>query len=203
MVTVLNQITDFAMKNDMVRCCEDCGTPSSPLTFVTAKNSIASLKCSVCKVGSTPLIQNNMDKSNVLFGILGSLIGALPGFIIWICLYTLNSIPIEIAALVSGLIVFGIFKGYDYLGGILDANGKIIGMFLSVVILTLAEYTRALVFFITDQQLSVSEALNHIAFSDIIDAEMIALYILSVAGALFINSKLSSHRSKNSKAEPF
>lgn len=195
LISILNKVVEYADTNELIKCCECCGNHASlsNLEFVNINNSV-SFRCISCKAGTTPIVTNLEDKSNIPLGIVGALMGSMPGFIFWILLYKLEEIPLGIGAFIGGITVIGIFMGYKFLGTTLDSNGKIISFLLSLIILALAQYINVILHYQFKLQLPLSEIMSNIKFTDIMNRELIAVYLLSILEVSLIYRKFIKNR---------
>lgn len=76
-------------------------------------------------------------KDNVMLGIVGAMIGALLGSVLWILLGQVGFI----AGIAGYAIVFGSVKGYRLLGRHVSRKGIVICVIFSLVMIFAAEYT--------------------------------------------------------------
>ncbi len=194
LLSILNKVVEFANTNQLSKCCESCGNNDSlaNLEFVVINNSL-SFRCTSCKVGTMPIVREN--KSNMLIGTIGALIGAIPGVIIWLLTFPIESLDYKIVAAIGGIVVFGVFIGYERFGKVLDANGKIVCFLLSLSVTILSLWLRSILYIQTNMQMTFSEVTSYVSFSDVMSNELLitylAVYLLSVAGALSLIRKLS------------
>jgi hypothetical protein len=191
--SVLNEVVEYANANELVKCCEKCGNYASfsNLEFVSTNNNSISFRCTSCKADTKPIVVE--AKSNIPLGIIGALIGSIPGVIILLLTFPLEGIDTKILSLIGGLMVFGVFKGYDYFGRVLDTNGKMICFLLSLAISFLSQYFRALIALKVSEELTFSEIMDVIRFTPLIANELLVpcliVYLISVIGSIYFLEK--------------
>lgn len=76
-------------------------------------------------------------KSNVLFGIIGAILGATLGGVIWIIVGKLGFV----AGLAGYAMMFFALKGYRKFSGFLDKKGQIISFIIAILMIFMANYT--------------------------------------------------------------
>lgn len=76
-------------------------------------------------------------KSNILLGILGAILGAALGGVIWIILGKIGII----AGLAGYAMIYFAIKGYRKLSGFLDKRGQIISLIIALIMVFIANYT--------------------------------------------------------------
>ncbi|MBD7913411.1 hypothetical protein [Clostridium cibarium] len=138
-LSIINEIIDFCVQNNFVRCCEVCGENNelSP-AFV---NGVIVSCCGECKLEFKESLERNKEalrgqRSNILGGVIGSFIGALIGSIVWIIIYQLGYI-----AAIGGLaIAVCSIVGYEKLGGKLNIIGIVVTSVITIIAVFLAQY---------------------------------------------------------------
>ena len=110
------------------------------------------------KTNSDLNIDNTTPKSNLLMGILGAIIGAALGSVIWIIIGKTGFIA-GIAGFV--MVVFSM-KGYSVLAGSIDRRGQIISICIAMLMIFAANYT--------SYALEIYEATDAGNFSGLIDS---------------------------------
>lgn len=117
-----------------VPCCARCGAEEE-LSIYQCGERMA-VFCSGCaaeaeeKLGQAA-VQVQQKKTSLGKGILGAVIGAALGGVVWVLIYRVGYI-----AAVGGLaLVFGALKGYELLGGRLDKKGAAASVAVSVLMM--------------------------------------------------------------------
>lgn len=80
--------------------------------------------------------QKSLESSNLLPGIIGAVLFALAGAVVWVLIYSIG----YIAGLAGVLIVLAAMKGYQIFGKYLDKKGVIISIIVSLVIVFAANH---------------------------------------------------------------
>ncbi len=136
----LKEITGYCQNNGLMPCCESCGTEYGLNLYQV--DGVSHMFCSGCYDKVSGQIQQNTARKkqqgsgNVIGGIIGALLGSLLGAAAWILIYQAG----YISALGGLLMVICTMKGYELLGGRLNALGITVTCIISVAMLFLAEY---------------------------------------------------------------
>ena len=136
----LKEITGYCQNNGLMPCCESCGTEYGLNLYQV--DGASHLFCSDCYNKVSGQIQQNMARKkqqgsgNVITGIIGALLGSLLGVAAWVLIYQAG----YISALGGLLMVICTMKGYELLGGRLNALGITLTCIISVAMLFAAEY---------------------------------------------------------------
>lgn len=116
-------IIDFLAGNGYVSGCMNCGTQEAPLDCYNINDTHHYL-CSDCaaKVEGTLFVRQQeilLNKSKLLPGAVGALLGSLIGCAAYFLLWQLG----YVAAIVGLITAVCSFKGYEMLGGVVDKKG--------------------------------------------------------------------------------
>lgn len=136
----LKEITGYCQNNGLMPCCESCGTEYGLNLYQV--DGISHMFCSGCYQKVSGQIQENTTRKkqqgsgNVIGGIIGALLGSLLGVAAWVLIYQAG----YISALGGLLMVICAMKGYELLGGRLNALGITITCIISVAMLFVSEY---------------------------------------------------------------
>lgn len=131
-VNVMGRVTEYLYSQGMVNSCQVCGNAvDAGLSRVNGKVGI---RCNAC-MGSTARTIVENPKGNLLLGILGALLGSIPGVIVWVVIYQLNFI----AGISGFLMVYGAFYGYKKLGKRNDMIGIVISCIFAVIMIVVSE----------------------------------------------------------------
>lgn len=140
MQAFLNEITVYCSANDLLPCCEGCGTEYGLNLYQL--DGAPHMFCSSCYTNVSSQLQQNAVKKkaeghgNMLGGIIGALLGSLLGAVVWVLIYQLGYISV-----VGGLVmIFCTMKGYELLCGKLTKPGIIISCLISVAMVFVSEY---------------------------------------------------------------
>lgn len=123
---------DFLRRNGYVSCCEQCGTEEGLSTYVV--NGGVTVRCSACyqqlQEGLHAAKQEiKARRGNMFTGVIGSFVGALIGVIVWVIIYQMG----YVAGLAGLVLAVCALKGYELLGGKLNAGGLAISCVIAVV----------------------------------------------------------------------
>ena len=135
--SLFGALSRYFSENAMVPCCAHCGS-TGPTGLYQCGEGAASF-CESCAAECSQALQapaagRKSQPGNVLLGLVGPVIGAVPGVILWLLIYRLG----YIAAVCGLLLAFGAVKGYSMLGKRLDVKGTVISVIVSVVMLVVA-----------------------------------------------------------------
>lgn len=139
-VALFDNILAYCASNRLAPCCAVCGG-TTELGIYSTLNSYQSL-CPACfekeKCDLAAAQQEIHSKpTNYAAGLLGAVLGALPGVALWFAIGELG----KIAAISSLVVMLGSIYGYKKLGGgKLNAGGVAISVAVAVGMLFLAEY---------------------------------------------------------------
>lgn len=134
---LLGALSRYLAENRMVPCCIHCGS-TEPVSLCQCGEGMAAF-CEKCAGECAEALAHSAAErktraSSIPKGILGAVIGALPGVILWLLIYRVGYL-----AAVCGLVMaYGAFKGYSVLGGRLDKKGVAVGTAVSLVMLVFA-----------------------------------------------------------------
>lgn len=139
LISILNELIDFATLNSLNTCCEFCGEEKRLSPFLVNYSIVPS--CKDCQLEIKNTISENENnfkakKNNIVGGIVGGLLGALLGSILWIVIYQMNYIT-SIAGLVIAICCI---KGYQLFGGKLNISGIIITSLITLFMVYFANH---------------------------------------------------------------
>ncbi|MDE5994483.1 MAG: hypothetical protein K2G60_03105 [Oscillospiraceae bacterium] len=131
-------IIDFLASNGYVSGCMQCGSQTSQIDCYDI-NGTNHYLCSECvgKVeGALADRKQNIlaNKSKLIPGIVGALLGSLIGCVVYFLVWQLGYIA-AIAGLVTAVCAF---KGYEILGGVVDKKGVIVCVIMIILSVLLA-----------------------------------------------------------------
>lgn len=135
----LKEITDYCQTNQLITCCESCGSDLGLSLYQI--ESVDHLYCSACYSDTSDQIRQTINEKakegngNIIGGIVGALLGSLLGVVVWVLIYQLG----YISALGGVVMVICALKGYEMLGGRLNVVGIVISCVISVIMLLFAE----------------------------------------------------------------
>lgn len=135
----LQEITNYCQTNQLITCCESCGSELGLSLYQV--ESVDHLLCSACYADTSEQIQKSINQKaslgngNIIGGIIGALLGSLLGVIVWVLIYQLG----YISAIGGVVLVVCALKGYELLGGRLNATGIVISCIISAIMLLFAE----------------------------------------------------------------
>ena len=119
-------IIDFLMSNQYVSGCMQCGTQEAQIDCydINGTNHYLCADC-VSKVEDTLFDRKQeilSQKSKLIPGFVGALLGSLIGCIVYVLIWQLGYVA-AVAGLVTAVCAF---KGYEMLGGVVDRKGVIV-----------------------------------------------------------------------------
>lgn len=127
----------------------------------------------------------SVEKNNYIKGLLGAIVGALIGSILWVVVYQLGII----AAICGMAIALCSIKGYILLGGKVNLIGIIMVIVVILASVFLAEFTGLAISVSRELGISISDALDFmsIALKDSevkmeVIKELIIGYVFTIAG---------------------
>lgn len=134
--TILDKIINYLKKNKYLNVCKHCGE-NNPTNLISLDGNV-NYYCDNCfneavKSYKKEIVQNKKVKENILLGIIGSIIGSIPGIIIFFGLAYLK-INSSFAALI---IMLGSAYGYKWFANSMKIFGLIISLiigFISIII---------------------------------------------------------------------
>lgn len=135
--SVINHLIGFLQAEGAGTGCQLCGAEYDVSSYEV--NGAPHFLCSTCaRQSMTQLEAERQSKlsvnSNLPLGIIGALIGSLPGVALWIIMLQGHWI-----AGVAGMVIFlGAMKGYDMLGKNVDRKGVVVCALITVVMVFLA-----------------------------------------------------------------
>ena len=135
--SVTNHLIGFLQAEGANTGCQLCGAEYDVSSYDV--NGAPHFLCSTCAQQSMNQMEAERQsrlsvKSNLPLGIIGALIGSLPGVALWIIMLQGHWI-----AGVAGMIIFlGAMKGYDMLGKNVDRKGVVVCALITVVMVFLA-----------------------------------------------------------------
>lgn len=118
--TLIKEVTEKCNELALYNCCENC-KGRGDFRFVDISGDKYQM-CSACADSFKKKLQDFNEKHEKMVpGILGALIGAVLGSLLWILLDQINFI----AGIAGYAIVFCSFKGYEKLGGRVSRKGVV------------------------------------------------------------------------------
>jgi len=138
-VAILKEIVKFAKDGNLVTCCEDCGQNNYVVPYM--KDGFLVPSCVKCQLqekeaDSASQKSNNVQGTNLIKGIIGAVIGAFLGTIVWVLIAQTGHM-----AYVGGLaIAVGVIKGYEILGHGMDKKGLIVSIGIIILTVYFAQY---------------------------------------------------------------
>lgn len=135
--SVTNHLIGFLQTEGAATGCELCGSEYDVSSFNV--NGAPHFLCSTCARQSLSQLEaerqsRSSQKSNPILGIIGALIGSLPGVALWALIYQAG----YIAGLAGIVVVLGAMKGYSMLGKNLDRKGVVICVLISLAMIIFA-----------------------------------------------------------------
>lgn len=122
---LMPRVYEYLNANGYSSCCSVCGSKDKKTSCYTV-NGYAQYMCVECVAGldaslSEEKVKRTTQKSNLLPGICGALVGSLIGVIVYILIARLGYVSAVGGVVMAVLAV----KGYEKLGGCLDTKGVI------------------------------------------------------------------------------
>lgn len=135
--SVTNHLIGFLQAEGAGTGCQMCGTEYDVSSYDV--NGAPHFLCSDCARSSLNQLEaerqsRSSEKSNLILGFIGALIGTLPGVLFWL---VLNACGV-IYGLVGIIIFLGAMKGYGLLGKNVDRKGVVVCALITVVMIFLA-----------------------------------------------------------------
>ena len=136
---VLNNVAGYLGQNNFINGCNHCGK-TEDLSLCQINGACVQL-CGDCYHGAVNALsaeeqRAKLNTGNLGTGIVGALIGALIGGILWVLVAQLGYI-VGIVGLILAVLAL---KGYELLGGKIDKAGIVATMVIIVAVLFLANY---------------------------------------------------------------
>jgi uncharacterized protein (DUF983 family) len=136
---IINKLIEMASINFLSSCCPICGENNIISPFLINKLLIPC--CENCKLETKNTIANEQQafkeqKSNVLTGIVGALLGSLIGLALWVIVGLLG----YIAAICGLILAICTIKGYELFGGKLNKRGILITLIITLVMVYVSQY---------------------------------------------------------------
>ena len=128
----LDCVTYYLQENGFVTGCAICGNRDVH-TKLCNINEHMIMACDSCYEEKVSLVEQNKitqkeKKSNVVTGLVGGLFGSLIGVLAWVIIFKLGYI-----AAISGIImVVCVMKGYELMGGKMNALGAVLCFVISI-----------------------------------------------------------------------
>lgn len=135
--SVTNHLIGFLQTEGAATGCELCGSEYGVSSFNV--NGAPHFLCSTCARQSLSQMEaerqsRSSEKSNLLLGIIGALIGSLPGVALWMIVTQGHWI---VGA--CGIVIFlGAMKGYGMLGKTVDTKGVVVCTIITIIMIFLA-----------------------------------------------------------------
>ena len=135
--SVTNHLIGFLQTEGAATGCELCGSEYDVSSF--SVNGAPHFLCSTCARQSLSQMEaerqsRSSEKSNLLLGIIGALIGSLPGVALWMIVIQGHWI---VGA--CGIVIFlGAMKGYGMLGKTVDTKGVVVCTLITIIAIFLA-----------------------------------------------------------------
>lgn len=135
--SVTNHLIGFLQTEGAATGCELCGSEYDVSSFNV--NGAPHFLCSTCARQSLSQMEaerqsRSSEKSNLLLGIIGALIGSLPGVALWMIVTQGHWI---VGA--CGIVIFlGAMKGYGMLGKTVDTKGVVVCTLITIIMIFLA-----------------------------------------------------------------
>lgn len=135
--SVTNHLIGFLQTEGAATGCELCGSEYDVSSFNV--NGAPHFLCSTCARQSLSQMEaerqsRSSEKSNLLLGIIGALIGSLPGVALWMIVTQGHWI---VGA--CGIVIFlGAMKGYGMLGKTVDTKGVVVCTIITIIMIFLA-----------------------------------------------------------------
>lgn len=135
--SVTNHLIGFLQTEGAATGCEACGAEYDVSSYDI--NGEPHYLCSDCARSSLNQLEaerqsRSSEKSNLILGFIGALIGTLPGVLFWL---VLNACGVTYG-LVGIIIFLGAMKGYGLLGKNVDRKGVVVCALITVVMIFLA-----------------------------------------------------------------
>lgn len=140
---ILDDVTKYLKNNNYKNICKLCGKEEKT-TLVSIDDNINFI-CDKCikdieKTYQKKIEENKRIKENIPLGIIGAIVGAIPGLLIWILLAYLMINPCVVAL----IIMFGSAYFYRYMAKSMKLPGLIISILIGFIFIILAnELTNA------------------------------------------------------------
>lgn len=135
--SVTNHLIGFLQAEGAGTGCQMCGTEYDVSSYDV--NGAPHFLCSDCARSSLNQLEAERQsksnvKSNLPLGLIGALIGSLPGVALWVIIFQGHWI-----AGVAGMVIFlGAMKGYEILGKNVDRKGVVVCALITVIMIFLA-----------------------------------------------------------------
>ena len=138
-LSVLDQITEFARDNAYDTCCEICGEVTEVSTYIINGKTLCG--CENCYSKTIDSLDDLKEaakrkKGNVITGLVGALIGALIGVALWVAIYALG----YIATICGIVLAVCIIKGFELFGGKLNLLGIVSTIAITIIMVYAATY---------------------------------------------------------------
>ena len=141
--TILKEVTSYLKKHKYKNICPRCGKENK--TSLIDVDGTITYSCNDCyknikKKYETDLKNKKKIKENIFLGLLGSIVGCLPGFIVWLILGYFMISPTAMAL----IIMLGSAYAYKYSANSMKLPGLIISLVVGFAFVLLAnEITNA------------------------------------------------------------
>lgn len=135
--SVTNHLIGFLQAEGAGTGCQLCGAEYDVSSYDV--NGVPHFLCSTCARQSMNQFEAERQsksnvKSNLPLGIIGALIGSLPGVALWVIIFQAHWI-----AGVAGMVIFmGAMKGYEILGKSVDRKGVVVCALITVIMIFFA-----------------------------------------------------------------
>ena len=128
---VMEPLLDYLLEKGYTSGCQKCGQPVS----LTDQYEIGKDYCYLCHTCAEQISGGGKgEKSKILPGMLGALLGAVPGGMLWVLLLKWGFI----AGLAGFLVGIGAAEGYRKLGRSLDGKGVFLSLVVTAFVIALA-----------------------------------------------------------------
>lgn len=138
-IELLDKMINFAKQNLYEACCSTCGEKSNISSYLINEALVHNCeKCYNETIQDLDDIQLSIKnrKGSFVTGLVGAILGSLIGVVLWVVVYAIG----YIAAICGVVLAVCIIKGYELLGGKLNALGIITTALLTIFMVYVATY---------------------------------------------------------------
>ncbi|MBC8536146.1 hypothetical protein [Feifania hominis] len=161
----LGDVTNFLLQHGFASCCRYCGAKTGLAAYsINGKCDTMCESCFQSVSGGSAAVAQEPKKSNFGLGVVGALIGAALGCVVWVLIYQFG----YIAGIAGAAMLIFAAKGYELLGGRIDVRGVILCSILSIVMLFVAVNVTMFV--------EVYKALKEYYYVTLSDIDFVALF---------------------------
>ncbi|MBR1772124.1 MAG: hypothetical protein IJ747_08865 [Lachnospiraceae bacterium] len=129
----VRDVTDLCASSAVTAGCEICGAADDAALYIT--NALPRVLCPNCLKQVKMQAEQKKRQGNVMQGLLGAILCALIGVVIWVGIYQMGYISIIGAMALTHFV----FQGYKLMGGYMTKTGIAISCIVSILMMLFAE----------------------------------------------------------------